>query len=344
MTVAVHQPQREDSLTKIARGLQVAQGILGIKQGFDEAALNKQKFEAAQAEKKLADQRITEDHTAKVNQRKWEETGGISTEKAADLRAKNMLVDPAPGLPTVRVRTADGEKIFGVKDAPKDTSVADDKKDEKLRSARERAQNGLNRQLEDFDTQIASADEVIEIAEIAKTNPAAAGAIGLKMARAAGEKGILSDADKKDYGGSQALQDRIARYVQRAQEGTLTNEDAAFAASFAQTMREASLRRKKDLTERNVRQFTRNYGGDFEENYAIITGMDYEKPTADQRVVSDQKSPAAAGVAQTQPAQPIPRPEDLAIGDIAEDNNGVPHVYVGNGQWKALGKQANAGN
>jgi hypothetical protein len=158
---------------------------------------------------------------------------------------------------------------------PKDNSGAIDKRDNNLKSARERAQTKLNNDLQQLDTQIASADEVMQIAELAKTNPAAAGAIGLKLARAAGEKGVLSDADKRDYGGSQALQDKLARYIQRSTEGTLTQEDAAFAANFAETMRAASERARSQVTERNIQQFTRNYGGDFRENYGVITGSEW---------------------------------------------------------------------
>lgn len=52
MTVAVQgrQPQ-EDGLTKIARGLQVAQGILGIKQSFDDAALKREQAADIKAER-----------------------------------------------------------------------------------------------------------------------------------------------------------------------------------------------------------------------------------------------------------------------------------------------------
>ena len=316
MTVAVYQPgPKEDSFTKIAKGLAVAQSILGIKNSIDENALNKQKFEAAQAEKQAADTR-----------KKWEEGGGISPEKYADLQSKGVLTHPTPGMPVVRVKNPDGtEQTFGVAKAPKDMTADNDKKDEKLKSARERAQNGLNRQLEEFDTQIASADEVMQIAEIAKTNPAAAGAIGLKMARAAGEKGVLSDADKRDYGGSQALQDKISRYLQRAQSGTLTPEDANFAASFAQTMREASLKRKQELMERNVRQFTRNYGGKFEDNYDIITGMEYEPPKKEQ----------VAGQNQTTTPPPSgEKPKDkFQVGKTYTIRSGVQGIYRGDGKW-----------
>lgn len=133
MPVAVHMPQQrqeEDGFTKIAKGLQVASSLLGIKNSFDESKLKQQQFETSKAEKEAAgarkiveNQRADDEHSAKVSQRNFELGGGISNDKYVDLKTKGVLVEPKAGIPTVQVRTAEGVKTFGVIQEPKEAKA-----------------------------------------------------------------------------------------------------------------------------------------------------------------------------------------------------------------------------
>ena len=82
-----------------------------------------------------------------------------------------------------------------------------------------------------------AADGILAIADMAQDNPIAANSIPTFMAKASGEVGNLSEADKKPFGGSLALDSRIKQAWSQWQKGTMTPENQAFVKQLAVTLR-----------------------------------------------------------------------------------------------------------
>jgi len=180
---------------------------------------------------------------------------------------------------------------------PRDASAADtrreDARDERFKSAIERKTAEHNRIMGNIEEETAAANRIPQLVEAARAgNAMASNVLGVTLARAAGEKGVLTDADAQRYGGSQGFVDRFNRYVERSVSGSATDEDLQFAQDFARIMTEAAERRKEQKTTELVHQFTRARGGDFAENYATITGRDYQPPAP--RPAAASPAPAAA--------------------------------------------------
>lgn len=89
---------------------------------------------------------------------------------------------------------------------------------------------------------IAQADNVIQLAS--SENPIGHAAIPTFMARASGEVGNLSEADKAPFGGSQAIDSRIKQIISNYQRGELTPENQQFVVDLAQTMKKSANRNK----------------------------------------------------------------------------------------------------
>ena len=70
------------------------------------------------------------------------------------------------------------------------------------------------------------------IVETAKDNPIAAASIPTFMARVAGEVGNLSEADKRPFGGSRAIMERMDAALKQWSEGTLTDDNQKFLIQF----------------------------------------------------------------------------------------------------------------
>ncbi len=191
----------------------------------------------------------------------------------------------------------------------KPSSDGGEREGKRFDAAAERAQKGLNTQLNAVSEQIASADDVIGIAKMGQENPVAAQSLGARIARAAGEKGVLTDSDAARYGGSAALSDKLNRYVTRSISGTLTDDDVKFASEFAETMREAGERRRTAITERAVNQFTAIHKGTFNDNYSLLTGYEYKAPAA-KGLASPRTDPSGKAFANGAPATPVPHPQD----------------------------------
>jgi len=113
MTVAV-QPRapKEDAFSKIAKGLQVAQSILGIKQSFDQSAIQQD----ALARQKELQGREDEKYAQEQEKLSFEKAGGLSNEKALDLASKGYTFG-APGVQgaqQVSLRTPNGIQTASV--------------------------------------------------------------------------------------------------------------------------------------------------------------------------------------------------------------------------------------
>lgn len=125
MTVAVYQPQqnREDPLTKIAKGLSVASSILGIKNSIDQNELKKQEFSqqaedrtAANARRQILEGRQDEAYTTEKQKQAFELAGGISNEKALDLSSKGFSfgLPGAKGAQQATIRTPQGDQVVSI--------------------------------------------------------------------------------------------------------------------------------------------------------------------------------------------------------------------------------------
>jgi len=124
-----------------------------------------------------------------------------------------------------------------------------------------------------YQTALDNAKSTAQLADLAKNNPRAAGAIVGKLARAAGEVGVLSDSDISRLGGSQSVQERLERFsLLSTSNQKLTEEDIRSAQELAAVMSESAQGNIDDLAERSVTSFTGIYGGDPEDIRVKITG------------------------------------------------------------------------
>lgn len=86
-------------------------------------------------------------------------------------------------------------------------------------------------------------------------NPIAASAVPTFMARASGEVGNLSEADKRPFGGSQALMSRLEAAITQKANGRLTKENAMFIKTLADTMEKRATANK----DRRARELSLQY-------------------------------------------------------------------------------------
>lgn len=95
------------------------------------------------------------------------------------------------------------------------------------------------------------AGQVVDL--LNSNNPLADNTIPTFMARASGEVGNLSEADKKPFGGAQSLSARIKQATEQMNSGTLTPENREFVGRLAETMskhaQEAQDKRARILAE-----------------------------------------------------------------------------------------------
>lgn len=87
---------------------------------------------------------------------------------------------------------------------------------------------------------IDSASQVRELVE--SDNPIAASAIPTYMARASGEVGALSEADKAPFGGSQAITNRLNAALKQKASGRLTPENSQFLTQLSEVMEKSANR------------------------------------------------------------------------------------------------------
>ena len=124
------------------------------------------------------------------------------------------------------------------------------------------------------------------IAELANSgNPIAAGAIPTYMARASGEVGALSEADKAPFGGSQAILSRLEAAVTQKAAGKLTPDNQAFINQLSGIMAKRAKANMKSLARTRAKQYGK--ASDFlneDEIYSTLyTDDDDSGESADQR-------------------------------------------------------------
>jgi len=357
---------KKDTLEMILQGLQIANSAMGIGANFttiqkhmDERAVAQDLRQGILSQKDKAAHLSTlenvPENTPGATPMKYrvadgDEPGAVETlwqmakktePKAPEMKTRLVETKSPDGKPVQKIVEDKVGAEFPSYEKPKDTAVADAKKDERHKAAVERAQGKLNQELLKVREEVNVASQVREMAELGKLNPIAAANLGSRLARANGEKGVLTDKDVDRHGGSQALADKIARYVKRAEEGTLTDEDARFSIEMADMLERSARQKETQVSEHFVRQFTRNYGGDFAENYGVIVGTDYEPPASTQAPGEPQRKPES-GTAFAAPASegltvpvpmrgatgvaPKPTADDLKAMDWAKQNPKDPRA------------------
>lgn len=90
---------------------------------------------------------------------------------------------------------------------------------------------------------------------VSSGNPIAAASVPTFMARASGEVGNLSEADKAPFGGSRALLSRLEAAVKQQATGKLTTENAQFITQLADIMERRATENKVRRAEQWAKQY-----------------------------------------------------------------------------------------
>ena len=142
---------------------------------------------------------------------------------------------------------------------------------------------------------IAQADNVIQLVQ--SDNPIGHSAIPTFMARASGEVGNLSEADKAPFGGSQALSARIQQVTQQYKDGKLTPENQAFVTELAQTMKKSAKRNKAGRAMDLRSKYSKSYNMDMKEVNDLmmpeLNKLDEEDQQAVEWALKNPTSPKA---------------------------------------------------
>lgn len=101
-----------------------------------------------------------------------------------------------------------------------------------------------------------AADNIIRLADMSLSNPIAASAIPTFMARASGEVGNLSEADKRPFGGSQALMARLGQAKEQWTRGTMTPENQKFVKDLANTFRQSADKNRQKRIDELANQYS----------------------------------------------------------------------------------------
>jgi len=103
-----------------------------------------------------------------------------------------------------------------------------------------------------------SANTIIRLLE--EGNPVADQSIPTFMARASGEVGNLSEADKAPFGGSRALVEQMSAIIQKASTGQLTPENREFVKQVASVFMRSANQNITSIAKRNAKQYSRASG------------------------------------------------------------------------------------
>lgn len=98
--------------------------------------------------------------------------------------------------------------------------------------------------------QIASADNIISL--VNSNNPIGHAAIPTFMARAAGEVGALTEADKAPFGGTKALTGRIQQVISDYTSGKLTPENKKFIMDLTSTLKKSATKNIENVAKRET--------------------------------------------------------------------------------------------
>jgi hypothetical protein len=163
--------------------------------------------------------------------------------------------------------------------------------------------NKLRDDVKGYREVVDSAGDAKELLAKAQTNPAATAPAMRRVARLF-EKGVLSDADVKDYGGSQAVFDQLMRYSEKASNGTLTAEDAQNATEIVDVALARAQTNMETMTGEAVDRFAYNYDIPRDQAYQRLTGRKYSTSKGgsgggDQKATKPESGTAIAAPAGT---------------------------------------------
>jgi hypothetical protein len=165
----------------------------------------------------------------------------------------------------------------------------------------------LRDDLKPYQEAVNAAKDAKNLGELARTNPTATAPFLRRLARAAGERGVLTESDVNAFGGSTAMFARLERAASSASSGLLPPEDIDFAIKVADAMEQASLTGMESMIKDATESVTRNWGGTYDDNYFRLTGRKPVKAKPDQGGQQVSQSPA------NQPKSPPP----LSVGGKA---------------------------
>lgn len=97
-------------------------------------------------------------------------------------------------------------------------------------------------------------------------NPIAHASIPTLMARAVGEVGALTEADKKPFGGSSALIPRLEQVLTQLASGKRTPDNIKFLQDLTDTLIKGSQKNKAKIARERAKQYAAAYRGKFSED------------------------------------------------------------------------------
>ena len=124
-------------------------------------------------------------------------------------------------------------------------------------------------------------------------NPIAHSSIPTLMARASGEVGNLSEADKAPFGGSRAILARMEQVFTEMASGKRTPDNIKYITGLADIFRNAGERKKIVLARERSKQYAKAYRGKFseEEIFTMLApGSEFVAPASDKGGKSKLKS------------------------------------------------------
>lgn len=162
-------------------------------------------------------------------------------------------------------------------DIPRQDEERDYKRKERRNTERSRVVDKFN-----ADASVKKSQQMIDGANVIKDlvfsdNPIAAGAIPTFMARASGEVGNLSEADKAPFGGSRAILAKLEAAAYQASKGKLSPDNARFITELANIMEKRGNENIVLLAKKRSGQYSR--ASDFlnEEDIFFTLVPDYNK-------------------------------------------------------------------
>lgn len=185
-------------------------------------------------------------------------TGGT----LADLAKKQQRFEETPKLNLAKV-TADtatkrAEQMIDAQATRQEAKLNQFEKSALLKAGKE-----FNSEAKKFLEGKELANSALEV--LANGNPIGDKSVTTFMAKASGEVGALSEADKAPYGGSQAIVARLKQASSNMATGTLTDENRAFLASLTKTIIKNNDRSAKSFAIRKAKTVSRTLGKSPEE-------------------------------------------------------------------------------
>ncbi len=234
----------------------------GMRMREQEMMIKNQESLSAQIAKQMDDARKQEVNAA--GEKKGDLTPQQKTKTVWEQNEKGQLSRKIEFLPTDSGDGLDTEYKKARTDYFKErTGDVKEQQDERDYKRRERRNAERTRVIDRFnsDPSVKKSQQTFDSASMIKDlisseNPIAAGAIPTFMARASGEVGALSEADKAPFGGSRAIIARLEAAATQAANGKLTADNAAFIGGLADIMQQRAKSNINSLASKRARQYS----------------------------------------------------------------------------------------